>query len=215
MNRRGIWCMALGAALAGGLPCARAAVEFTYVTDKAAYAGAPTSEVEVKVSLRETVTGADTSLLVSEGGIFGADVQASTTGTATITGMTDNTGLFTQLLSAATDPETLPAGGVSTGAFSMLALDDPGPMGTLAGNTRTLYLGSFTIDVGDVIGRVSTFIVSDWPGGTNTYTNRGTALDSLIQPASFTVTVLAPEPLTAVPVAAGVLGLLLRRRRRA
>ena len=56
-----------------GLASSQASVDYRYIADQTSYAGLPGTLVTVNLYLQETVTGASTSLIFKEGGLFGAD----------------------------------------------------------------------------------------------------------------------------------------------
>src|SRR4051794_5721502 len=71
-----------------GLASSQASVDYRYIADQTSYAGLPGTLVTVNLYLQETVTGASTSLIFKEGGLFGAAtvVTRINTGNATIFG---------------------------------------------------------------------------------------------------------------------------------
>jgi hypothetical protein len=174
--------------------------------------------------LVETVTGASVSRLVSEEGLSSAYVGVAyvpapspVVGHATITGLAANTADFNDIAG----PDLAVAGDQNSGYVrEYVDIAQPtGPSGTVVGaGVREVFLGSVTVVGGSSAG-VTTFQVADDPVTNDIVTIDGyaTPLDapvggvSAIAPATFTVTANVPEPITALPAVAVLLGLMRNR----
>ena len=205
MNTRYLALMSV--ALLGGVSSASTYICVPGQTD---YPVSANGTASVEVYLQETFSGV--SQLVSEKGIYGYDLEVTrTVGSAFIAAAAANSAQFTSVLSVSYNPNPIPLSGSATVDLSVSALDNPGPEGSLSGNTRSILLGTFTIQAGSS-GQSRFSTIDSTFFGTNTITNSGSALDSTILPGSFTITVV-PEPAMLGLIATG--GLLLLRRRRA
>jgi hypothetical protein len=204
----------VGAALVAGAPApAGAAVTYDYTVSTSTLALAPGQTGTVNVFIRETVTGGESSRLVAENGLSQAQVTvqrgtlAGLTEPAGITGFTRNTAGFG---GSPFDASNLP-GTVDVTQFVSLGATS-GPTGASTGGV--VHLLALSVQAGNTVGEVTTFDVRDNPSFDETLTFANTKLDGLLQPTSFTVTVVpVPEP-GALGLIGGAFGLALLRRRR-
>jgi hypothetical protein len=178
-------------------PCAAAAVTFSYSFDQSSYAVAPGAAVLVPVYLTETTTDGSTSLLASEGGLFGAGVSLSRDSApshpALITLVDDNEIDFNDTFFG---NETSRADDLGI-IYERADLDNTiGVLGmNLGDGRRHVLLGSFTIQAGDLPGQFTVFTARDYYvfDDTVTWNLPSLVLDSRIASASVTITTV-PEP---------------------
>jgi hypothetical protein len=207
------WALCVLVAIAGLAAPARAAILFSYFTDQSNYSANPGQAVPVSVSLRETVTGSDTSLLVSDGGLAGAGVKLVQTNSpvspsviASLAGIQGDPafdgGAFPQLpppylLEIIALPPSAGVTGVDKG-----------------GGVREVHLGTFTFTAGGPgVTDLQTAPFSASSADTVT-DNSLMVLDQRIAPSSFTITVTAvPEPATLSLLTASALFILARPAR--
>jgi hypothetical protein len=192
---------------------ARGEVQFSFATDRAVYTAPPSSRVPVRVYLQET-TIADSSILLTESGLFSAGLKLRTVAPLPSTPTT---------LDGADDiiPDAAFSGGalMSLSPLTLLLADgilaEPGPTGELTNaSTRQILLGTFVFTAASTPGAITHFQVTDFDDAGNssdTLTWQGTELDKLISPGSFSIQV-TPEPTALALIAAA--GVLLRRRPR-
>jgi hypothetical protein len=177
-------------------------VTFRFVTPQAEYSAAPGGMVTVPVLLEETVTGASTSLLVTENGLFSAGVRVSRTGT-----LPGDPALFAG--PNAVNSNTLQFYDASNPVFAPVVTVEPDGAGLLefaraAGvigsqtsqGVRVIALGNFNITVGSVLGEGTMFQVGDYAATSDTVTwTNSLVLDEPpdgIAGSTFTVTVVNP-----------------------
>jgi len=174
-----------------GLASTQASVDYRYIADQTSYAGNVGSLVTVNLYLQETVTGASTSLIFKEGGLFGAAtvVTRINTGNATIFGSSLVSNDFKILPNTAPSPNgfgptpTIVSQAPATNSQSGLIVnaDVPGngadgPKFSSGGpGVRTVLLGTLNITVGS---KTTTFAVSDYGPTNATVTQLGTDLDA-------------------------------------
>jgi hypothetical protein len=143
---------------------ARASIIYQYVTDQTNYVVQANQTLTVNLYLQETVTGGSSSLLASEGGLFGAGLYVGESGftpsqsrATTITGILPNNlsepNGFTGLGSSGFTPSTAFLSESVNPAFTGLS----GPSGTTTGGSvkisggttiTRVYLGQLTLQVG-------------------------------------------------------------------
>lgn len=174
-----------------GLASSQASVDYRYIADQTSYAGLPGTLVTVNLYLQETVTGASTSLIFKEGGLFGAAtvVTRINTGNATIFGSSLVNNDFKIAPNTAASPNGFgptptivsqaPANNSQSGLI--VNADVPGngadgPKFSSGGpGVRTVLLGTLNITVGT---KTTTFAVSDYGPTNATVTQLGTDLDA-------------------------------------
>ncbi len=206
---------------AGACFCGRAngSIVYNYVTNGSTFSASPGGTTSVNVYLQETVTGTDTSLLVSDNGLRGAGFSVTETGAlATIIAINDQTGTGGNF-----------AGGTPAKTFgnpSKLlenSVSASGPTGTLvSAGVRQVLLGSLSITVPvtpNTSAPFSLFRYSNSSGNTTTVTHLydldfpGTPPPTYTAgpAANFTVS-STPEPASMAFVGLTSVGLLARRR---
>lgn len=205
------------------LASARADVTYRYVTDQANYTGNVGAKVPVQILLQETVTAPSTSLIFSQGGLFGAGVMLNSPGGA-IFGSTDavtklpvndfkiggNLAVGPVGFSAGGPPaaptqyDQTPAKATQSGLIINTDVGpNDGPKFSSGGaGVRTVLIGTVNITVPATS---TTLTVTPYGGNANTITQTGTDLDIGTQALngytgaansptwSFTVAVI-PEP---------------------
>jgi hypothetical protein len=143
---------------------ARADITYQYVTDQSAYTAAAGTNVVVSVFLQETVTGTNTSLLASEGGLFGFGALVTrTSGTATLptNGFVVNNAAPPNGFSGNQSPEPNPPTATQVGAIGNVGNSTTGVTGTVTGNVTKILLGTVNI--------TATATESDFKVGVNTF----------------------------------------------
>ena len=181
-------------------PSTYAAIEFYFDTDQDVYTVLPGGTVDVDVFLFEKVTSPDSSRLVAEDGLSVAQVSieriVAPPGPAGIGGYTPNLLEFDDLFSPIEN-------WVAEDLLDITQMVDigatSGPTGVdLGGGIRRVYLLTMSIQGGSAVGD-TTFSVYDNPlfEETLTFDFLADPLDSLIQPAEFTVSTI-PEPSTFI-----------------
>jgi hypothetical protein len=187
---------------------AQAAITYQYVAGQATYAASPGQAVSVPIYLRETVTGASTSLIFSENGMFGAGFSVGQIGTPVLYTLAANTAEFS-------GPSTVNASSLTE---SIAPTATAGVFGaTSPGGIRDVLLGHVNLTAGS---GSTTFNVAryDHLGG-NTLTNTSFFDLDFPQAGASYVAVQGGSFLIAVPEPAGVamllipLTVLIRRRR--
>jgi hypothetical protein len=220
MKKRIGLLMMLVAILAPHRP-ARAATIYSLLASQSDYSVAPGGSAQVSVYLQEArQSSGDTSLLTSGNGLFGFSLNLTTSGSGEILGASADTSLFAAPVNTVYDPATISASGTLSSDMlltSSIISSGPGPEGTLSngGLTRTILLATYSVDAGTLAGANAAFTIQDstaFGPDPNTITYNDNALDSLIQPGSFDLTVVAPEPGSLGIACIGV-WLLSRRRR--
>lgn len=189
---------------------------------------APTVEVlagesiDLGVYLVETFTDGDTSRIVDDGGLFGAQVTIER---GDVAGLADPAELINAVNNDGPDddPEAfddsfLPVVAPPDSADLLLADSfDVTVIGeAVDADTRRVRLGTISIVAGAVIGETTTFVASDDPAFDDTLTLFGVdAIDAApgIAPGSVDVTVIIPEPSTLALAALASLTLIRRGRR--
>jgi hypothetical protein len=126
---------------------ARAGVMYQYVTDHSTYSGLPGSTVNVNVFLQEIVTPPSSSLLASEAGLYSAGFYAVDFGSpvnhSVITGVNPNPAFMGGFVNSnfnATQARLTEAGFTNT----------QGVTGTTAGGVTNIFLGSLSVQVGNL-----------------------------------------------------------------
>jgi len=214
---------------------ANASIVYSYVTDSSTYLGAPGSTVQVKVYLKEALSGSSTSLLASENGLAGfnalvTEVSPPPSNGAMISTEGSNSNdfpLFNTDSNSADGSSGLIAGAVPAGT-THAPQPGNGPVGTATAGE--VYLGFFNFKVGGP-GTSTPFVVgaSDPVNGGNTTTLKNvydldTQTDQNGNPTNlftgvgttttrFVISAPVPEPASVGVFALG--GLLALRRRRA
>lgn len=192
-----------------------AEVTFRYTTDQDVYAVAPGGTVPVTIYLQETKGDADDSLLVTEGGLFhagfGIDHLSTPSDPASILSESDiaEDAAFTGGSAVTLSPLTVRV----LDGF----LDEPGPMGTAAGNERLVPLATLNFTAGLVPGETTALRVTDFDdygASADTLTWLGTELDAQIAPSPLFSIHVIPEP-SATALSTGLLLIVLKRRRHA
>lgn len=193
----------------------QAAVLYDFTTDQSNYTVLPNGTTTILVFLRETLTGGSPSTLAAEDGLFSSVARVTRTTSpsapATITAASRDTTNFNDF----NDSAVLSGGtAANVGGTRSLSAANGTPVIVDSATVRRVSVGSVTIQAGLTPLQTTTFTVADRPGSTDTLTwTTGQQLDGLIQPQTFTVTVI-PEPATATVFGAVAAGLLLRRRSR-
>ncbi len=199
---------------------ARADLVYAYVFDQPIYSVAPGELVDVRISLLETVTGGDVSLLATEG-LIGAsarvvfDLAPSPSDPATVETLAhilpnvaefdDPAGLDTDL-----------APGSSAGFAEAVQIASPAVFGTMiAPNQYQIVLGVFRFTAGMVPGETTFLSAMDRSGADETITGAsGIVLDGLIQTGSARIEVRPiPEPSSLILLMIAAPGFALFRRR--
>jgi hypothetical protein len=169
-----------------GLASSRADVTYRYITDQQNYTGNLGDLVPVQILLQEITTGTSTSVIFSDGGLFGAGVRVKSpdgaiwggpgatadfkiTGNATPppTGFGTSPTALSQTPATATESGLIINGDVPT-ANSVFFADG-------AAGTRSVLLGTVNVKIGAT---PSTLTVTPYGGGLNTITQQGTDLDA-------------------------------------
>jgi hypothetical protein len=242
--RRICWILAAAAIFGvamGDVAQADAFYSYTYVAGQPVYTAAPNSDIFVPIYLQEVSTVSGDSLLIDEGGLFGAGVSVSATGLpsspATLTALSGNAGATPSGFDGTVGPSTVTPTSASI-VENTDFLDSVGvAAGPQVGGVSDVLLGTLTVHTGSLSAQTTTFTVgpltSD-PGNTLTFTNfydldnnadpgNPEGSDSLYSSAAsttFTVTttgaaVAVPEPSSFVALCGlGALGLLIATRRR-
>ncbi len=181
---------------------------YGYATDAARYEATPGGSAEVAVYLEELLTEGSSSGLIANDGLFSFDVAMETvvapSAPALVTASAANADFNGTVNNV--PPITLIAD------RDFLEFEGVQPVASGTGTYRVL-LGTFSIEAGDVPGQTTTFSVQDFENpltpGTDYNTFywddilAATPLDSLLAPASFSVTVV-PEPGTLLLIVTGV-----------
>ena len=173
-----------------GLASARADVTYRYVTDKASYTGAVGAKVPVQIFLQETVTAPSTSLIFSQGGLFGGAFLVNSPGGAIFGTTTSGTPDFKIAGNAALGPAGFGVGSPPAATqldqtpfgpnqSGLIINTDIGPndgpkftSGTPA--VRQILLGTVNVTVPATS---TTLTVTPYTGSANTITQTGTDLD--------------------------------------
>jgi hypothetical protein len=226
------------AALAFGISAfstrsASADITYQYVTDASDYQVIAGQSVVVPLYLQETVTGADTSLLAAEDGLFGAGLTVSRVTEPSSPAFFDALDLnpsfdFGTPVNS-TSPGTFTPADNSASLNEAVAEPDGVQAVDLGGGISRVFLGSVTIQAGNVLQQATAFSVGpngDTGGNTLTFTNfydlditsGSPAFTGALASPAFTFTVTAvPEPasLSLLSVAAvAMLGRPARRSKR-
>ena len=167
-----------------GVPAVRADITYQYITDQSSYSASAGQSVTVQLLLQETLSGGSSSLLVSEGGLFGAGVFVTQSGTVP-SNPTLIAGPVTPNQSARPDGfgtggriSLLPATSTTAGVLeSVPDFSTPGPAGTQVSPTvRDVFLGSLTLTAG-AAGSTTQFTIESYKnfsgkdGNTLTFNN--------------------------------------------
>jgi hypothetical protein len=185
---------------------------------------APNSTAEIPLYLRETVTGSDSSILLTEQGVAAVGVRVTRTSPA---------GPEAALFAAGGGivPSTDGFADLSDPLFGPLIINSPdrtstamllfgssftqGVMGSVEGpGIRTILLGRVRISVGAVEGQATVFTAGDFADdSSDTITWRSfDVLDDRIRPGVLEV-VVTPAPGAGLALGLGLLGLRSARRR--
>jgi len=192
MNARRKWkgVKWLAAAVCGVamVPAVHAAVVYDYVTDQSSYQAAKAGDVvNVKIYLKETLSGGSTSVIAGDGGLLGAGFSVSRLSTNLPPNpavfITDAaTGVKANLTDFGGPGGVFGANGSGSASPTDVSLSEAiaptAPTGVVPGNTgggvspsiaNEVYLGSVNITAGD--GATSFALKIFNPGGGNTLTN--------------------------------------------
>jgi hypothetical protein len=242
MNARRKWkgVKWLAAAVCGLalVPATHAAVVYDYVTDQSSYTAAKAGDViNVKVYLKETLTGGSTSVIAGDGGLLGAGFSVTRLSAnlppTPATFVTDATGVKSNTADFGGPGAVAGANGSGSPTATDISLSEAiaptATTGVVPGNTgggvspsiaNEVYLGSFNITAGS--GSTAFAVKIYNAGGGNTITN-GNFYDLDFNNASpaftgvgsktATFTVDVPEPTSlGFVVGIGLVGLSRRRR---
>lgn len=208
------------AALAGP---ARAATVYNYVTDSANYSAPAGASVPVKIYLQETLTGASTSLMVGDRGLFNAGAVVTYAASAGAKGSGSPAVLSAVALDGAEfrGPASqffAPNGSSMNFQEAADSFGSSGPAGAPGGSGRLQFLGTLTITAGS-LGNTTSFSLGErgGVGNTITFTNgfdldddgSGTAADGTTYTWTGADGSLTPFSVTAVPEPGGLAPLAL------
>jgi hypothetical protein len=144
------WCLPIGAA--------NASINYTYSTDSTTYSAASAgATVTVNIYLNENLSGASSSLIVADGGLFGAGfyVNAISGNASTITTISGNQNASAP--GSASDGFTNQSNvvkGIAANSLSASLIEgagtsqSSGPIGAALSGGRQILLGSLTITAG-------------------------------------------------------------------
>lgn len=214
---------ALIVAALGVVPAsASAALSYAFAFEATSVQALPGATVGIDLYLVETVTGADTSLIVADGGLFGAialverDDVAGLNDPAIISGAYAHGGPDED--PTAWDSPDTPTPTATKVSFILTDLNGSTLVTgeAVAAQTRRVKLGTIEVTVGDEIGEVTNFIAADPDAGADN--DVVTAFSNIdgdfgIDPDAVAVEVIIPEPATLALVALGGVALIRRRAR--
>jgi hypothetical protein len=215
-----------------GSATARAGIDYRYVADSTNFFGTPGSMVTISLFLQETVTSPSTSLIFSDGGLFGAGINISRdSGNAEIFGNAGDRKITPNLA-----PSPAGFGGsvakvsylTTTATQSQIVVNDgitsPPTFPSGEPGIRRILIGTLNLTVST---SDSVFHVSSLGRSHDTVTLQGRDLDNGSQPAdgytgastpllgNFTLAVtVVPEPSSVVLCGTIVIGFGLARFRR-
>ncbi|HZZ44785.1 MAG TPA: hypothetical protein VFE58_17745 [Tepidisphaeraceae bacterium] len=177
-------------------PLAPAAIIYSFQTDQSTYNAAPGDMVSVNVYLRESFAAGDSPLLASEG-ILGAgfiaaeqSVTSNPPQVLASTDITPGTGFDGVSIATASPDASL---------FESVDFFSPPvkPLST-SNDPYDIFIGRLQFTAGATPGKDGYILTTRSPTSQDFVTGTtGTVLDPLIQPATFQIAVVAPEPAIA------------------
>ena len=203
---------------------------YSYVTDASSYSANPGTSFQVHIFLKEVLGAGDTSVIASDSGLFGAgfDVQAapSQTNAATLTAITGDSNNFSGGFVA----DSANTSSNERGDNIIFASSTTGPVPTMG----LISIGYVTISPSSVAGTTTQFRLGAYQPGSNGYTDTvktfynldttntspaytgtaGTLANPVAYDTIFSVTSVAPEPVSSAAVVAGLALLKLRPSRK-